>query len=110
LKIVVDLAVKNDPGAAVLIGDGLLASGQIDDREAAHAETDATVYVKAVFVRTAVPDRLAHARQQRFVHGFSVMIYYAYDSTHCRKNLFDEPKQIKAASLSTVKYQTIELC
>ncbi len=68
-EIVVDLAVENDPGGAILVVDGLLPAFQVDDGEAAHGEADRAVDVKTVVVRPAMADRLVHAGQQRFVNG-----------------------------------------
>src|SRR5215813_5492430 len=62
-EIVVDLAVEDDPRAAVLIVNGLLAALQIDDGEAAHGHADRTIYVAAVLVGTAMPDRVVHPRE-----------------------------------------------
>ncbi len=85
-EIVVDLAVEDDPRAAILIVDGLLAALQIDDGEASHRESDGTVDVKTVLVGTTMPDRLAHPRQQLLVNRFSVVSNNAYNSTH--KNVY----------------------
>jgi len=63
LEIVVDLAVEDDPRAAVLVVNRLRSAFEIDDREAAHSEADRAVDVKAVVVGTAMPDRVAHAQQ-----------------------------------------------
>ena len=54
---VVDLAVVDDPGAAVFVEDGLVAAGEIDDAEAAHAEARAIGDIDAFIVRAAVHDR-----------------------------------------------------
>jgi len=41
LPEVVDLAVEDDPDAPVLVGDRLIAAGEVDDGEPSHAETGA---------------------------------------------------------------------
>jgi hypothetical protein len=73
LKIVVDLAVEDYPRRTFLIVNWLLAALQVDDGQAAHSETNGPINVKAIVVRPAVPDRIAHARQQLFVDRFPVI-------------------------------------
>ena len=41
--VVVDLAVENYPGRAILIVNGLLSALQVDYRQAAHAKPDRTM-------------------------------------------------------------------
>ena len=61
LAKVVDLAVEDDPDAAVFVGDRLVSPADVDDREAAHGEADmARILVTAVAVRAPVHDRLVH--------------------------------------------------
>jgi len=72
-EIVVDLAVENNPGSPFLVVDGLFTTLQIDDRQPAHAQADATINVKAIIVRTAVLDRIAHPGQQLLVDSFTVI-------------------------------------
>jgi hypothetical protein len=42
-----------------------VAAGDVDDREAAHAEQQLIVDVRAFVIRPAMQDGAAHARQQR---------------------------------------------
>src|SRR5262249_1140205 len=58
---IVDLAVENDPDRLVFVVDGLLATGEVDDAEAAHAEAYGATNVDALVSGVAVNDRLAHA-------------------------------------------------
>ena len=51
---VVTLAVVNDPSAAIFVEDGLMASGEIDDREAAHAKASAVGHVNSFIVRYTI--------------------------------------------------------
>src|SRR3954470_21716832 len=60
LAIIVDLAVENDGVAAGLVGDGLLAAAEIDDREAPHAERAAVIEELAVVVGAAMEDGTIH--------------------------------------------------
>jgi hypothetical protein len=54
--VVVDLAVEHQPQAFIFIGHGLVASREVDDAQAAEAQTDASVVrdVSAVGVGAAV--------------------------------------------------------
>src|SRR5208337_5514903 len=63
---VVNLAVENDPCAAVFVEDGLMASGEVDDGEAAHAETGAVGDVESLIVGAAVHDLFAHVVHESF--------------------------------------------
>jgi hypothetical protein len=60
----------------------LLAALQIDNREAAHGETNRTVDIESIVVGTAMPNRIAHASQQRFVNRFPVVSNESNDATH----------------------------
>ena len=62
LVMVVDLAVEHDDDRAILVEDRLLASGDVDDAQAAHAERDAVITRRSVLRRPGpVLDRGAHA-------------------------------------------------
>ena len=52
--VVVDLAVEDDVGAAVLVGDGLITRLEIDDAQARHAEGHPPVDVIPDGVGTAM--------------------------------------------------------
>jgi hypothetical protein len=81
---VVDLAVVNDLGAAVFVEDGLMASGEVDDAEAAHAETGAVGDVESLIVGAAVDDLLAHVVHESFGDvALASCAHYSGDSTHC---------------------------
>ena len=74
LLVVVDLAVEDDDDAAVLVEQRLLAGREVDDRQAAVAEADARLDVKAAFVGAAMVLRSrscarARARDRRAVRG-----------------------------------------
>src|SRR5688500_1891863 len=59
-RVVVDLAVVGDPDGVVLVGQRLMAAGEIDDAEAAVAERRVAVDVQAGAVGSAVRDDVAH--------------------------------------------------
>jgi hypothetical protein len=59
-RVVVDFTIEDDPDGAILIADGLMSSGQIDDAETAHAEPNATLGVNPIVIGTAMHHRVAH--------------------------------------------------
>ena len=60
LAVVVDLPVLNHVDAAILVGDGLVAAFEVDDREPPHREPHRAVHERALAVRPAVSHGLAH--------------------------------------------------
>src|ERR1700730_6564390 len=67
LTVVIDLAIENNPGGAVLIVDRLLAACHIDDRHPPHAQAHALAEVEAVIIRAAMAYGLTHACQKCLV-------------------------------------------
>ena len=63
LRVVVDLAVLDDDARAVLAGDRLIASGEVDDREPPRRERDRPIDVLTRAVGTAVEERGAHGSE-----------------------------------------------
>ena len=63
LAKVVDLAVGDDLDVAGLVQDRLLPAREIDDGEAAHAETDAGQRDAALLVRAAMVQHAHHASE-----------------------------------------------
>jgi len=57
---VVDFSVEDDPRIAFLVEYGLMASRDINNREAAHAETGAVDDIDAFVIGAAVHNRFAH--------------------------------------------------
>src|SRR2546421_5117771 len=80
--VVIDLAIENNPGCAILIVDRLLAAFHIDDRQPSHAQAHTLVEVEAVIIRAAMFYRLAHPGQKRLVHEGAVILDDAYNATH----------------------------
>ena len=64
-RVVVDLAVEDDPHAAVFVRQRLLSRAQVDDAEAAMGERRVGVAVQPGFVRTAMRDDVAHPHGAR---------------------------------------------
>src|SRR5689334_4501380 len=62
-EVVVNLAVENDPGSAIRVVNRLLPVGEIDDRQAAHRQTNPIAEIKSIVVRTAMTNSVVHARK-----------------------------------------------
>jgi hypothetical protein len=60
--MVEDLAVEHDPEAVVLVGHGLLAGGNVDDRESGVPESGMLIPIQAELVRATVALSPDHAR------------------------------------------------
>ena len=56
LRVVVDLAVEDDPDAVVFVGQRLLTGGEVDDAEPPVRKPGEGVAVEARFVGTAMGD------------------------------------------------------
>jgi hypothetical protein len=57
---VVYLAVEDDPDRLILVVDGLVATGKVDDAQATHAYLRLPVGIDALVVGAAMHDQLAH--------------------------------------------------
>ena len=60
LAVVVDLAVEDDPDAAVLVLHRLMAAGAVDDGQPAVTERRVRIGKHAAAVRAAVPEAVGH--------------------------------------------------
>src|SRR5580704_14589652 len=78
-EIVIDFSVEDRPHRVVFIVDGLLATGNIDDAQPAHAQTNRAPNIQTFIVRSAVHNRLAHAV---YVRGFDRFPVSAYDARY----------------------------
>src|SRR6266478_1001133 len=88
LAIVVDFAVENNPGGAVLVMNWLRATGEVDDGQPPHPQAYGAVEIEAVVIGSTVTHGVCHARQQRTVNIQSVTTNNSYNSTHtleCRR-------------------------
>src|SRR3989442_9732256 len=82
-RVVVNLAVVDDPARFVLVGHGLLPAGDVDDGEPPVAEADRPLRPEALAVRPSMTEHVTHALEQRLVHGFArAQVDDADDSTH----------------------------
>ena len=80
---VVNLAVENDPCAAIFVEDGLMASGEVDDAEPAHAETSAVGDIESLVVGAAIHDLVAHMVHESFGDvALASCAHHSSDSTH----------------------------
>ena len=85
LSEVVDLAVEDDPDCPVLVGQRLIAGGEIDDAETPMAEADAGADEEAVGVRSPVRDDRCHRCQTLAIdRPCRVEIEFAGDAAHLR--------------------------
>src|SRR5678815_2330754 len=82
LEVVIDFTVKDDPGCAITVVNGLLTTLEVNDRQASHRQTDRAIDVESVFVGTTVTNCLVHPSQQSLVNRFSVVSNESYDATH----------------------------
>src|SRR5882724_8860485 len=85
---VVDLAVQDDPDCFLCIRHRLVASGQIDDRETAKAETNRAIEKVALVVGTAMPNLFGHSPNRvRFDRLVPDKVKLAADAAHCLEKL-----------------------
>ena len=81
---VVDLPVEDDANCAVLVGDRLIAVGEVDDRQSAMCKPHASVGPDALCVGTTMRNRARHPTKKTFVDGaIRVLEKYSGDSAHC---------------------------
>jgi hypothetical protein len=59
VAVVVNLSVVDDRARAILVEDGLVAAGNVDDGQAPHPQADLIVYEESVVVRPAVANGVA---------------------------------------------------
>src|SRR4051812_33249232 len=71
ITVVVDLAIEHDDYGAVLIEYRLLSTTEIDDAEAAVAETDVVFDEIAVIIRAAMRLSRGHALDESTIDVFS---------------------------------------
>jgi hypothetical protein len=56
LHIVKDLTIKDDPQGSILIADGLLTGGQVDNAQASIPQSNGHIPVDAKLIWPPVPD------------------------------------------------------
>ncbi len=60
ISVVIDFAVVSNIKRAVFVGHWLMTGSDVNDAQAAVAQTDAIVYIDPFIVGTAVSDHIAH--------------------------------------------------
>ncbi len=80
--IVVALTVEDDPDALILVGDRLVATAHVNNRQTAYGQTHARIDVEAVAVGAAVGDSRIHPFEQRALRLALVRIGYSTNATH----------------------------
>jgi hypothetical protein len=61
---------------------GLLATGKVNNRETPHSQADRPLDVKAILIRPAMFDALAHAPEQGLIDLGTTTVNNSDDSTH----------------------------
>jgi hypothetical protein len=82
LTVVVDLAIEHDRDGAILVEDGLVAGGQVDDPESLDPKADARRDVQTTGVRPAVLQRLTHPFEHASLGRPTVTSGLSDDSAH----------------------------
>jgi len=68
LRVIVDLAIEDNPDCPVFIADGLIPGGEVDDAQPPHANANWTFDVYSFVVRSAMKHGLAHVAEDRSIH------------------------------------------
>ena len=79
---VVDFTIADHPQRTVCVRQRLMSAGEVDDRQAAHADRARAVRVEALVVGPAMRGDARHGRQQRRVGGLAVKLEDAEDTAH----------------------------
>jgi hypothetical protein len=82
LAVVIDFAVENYPGGAVLVVNRLLSALKIDDGQPAHTQANRSIEVEPVVVRAPMTNGFAHPSQQSFVNVSSITPNDSCYTTH----------------------------
>ena len=80
--VIEDFAVVDDPQAAVLVGHRLLASGQVDDAQAAMAQMSPSVLMVTEGIGTAMLQHRCHALYDGGLRIAGTARYKACDPAH----------------------------
>ena len=95
---VVNLAVEDDPHAAVVVGQRLIATLQIDDGQSSESQADASTLVEPTPVGTAMMQRPDHPRQQLTIDRLlSVVGEDSGETAHRRVNVANVAKRGREA-------------
>src|SRR5437764_4677308 len=72
--------------------DRLMTALQIDNREAAHSESDAIAKIKSVVIRSPMADRIVHAGEQFAVDLRAITTNNACYATHLNLIMKSKPE------------------
>ena len=100
IGMIEDFAVVGDPQRAVLVGHRLGAGRQVNDAQAAVAESHAIVFVEAVTVRAAVADDVGHAANRRRAFSAAIRHHRPRDAAHVSKADRSRPARIPVRRLA----------
>jgi hypothetical protein len=60
LSVVVDFTIEDHPDGAIFIVDGLMPTSQVNNAQAAHADSQVAIYQGAFIIRPAMLDDVQH--------------------------------------------------
>ena len=83
--VIKDFSVEDDELGSILIGHGLVATGDIDNGKAAETKGGPGVAIVTGIIGSAVADGVRHALDDRGRVG-RLNSYESYDSTHERRD------------------------
>ena len=75
--VVVDFSIKDKGDRLIFVGERLIATGDIDDAQAAHGQADIAVDEVAGAVRSTMPQPVVHRPQQLLCDGLAVKMDYS---------------------------------
>jgi hypothetical protein len=82
-RMIVNLTVEYNPNGAVFIANGLMTSGDVDNTQAPHTDSNAALGVHALVVGAAVDHRGAHSPEDAFIHPHVPISFdYTSNSAH----------------------------
>jgi hypothetical protein len=85
--VVVNFTIEYYGNGAVFIVQGLMTAFDVDDAQAAHAQSDFSIHENAGVVGTAMEDRLTHCRKTRpnWIGRVSGPVVEPHNSAHQRQ-------------------------
>ncbi len=98
IAVVVDLAVEDDPDAAVLVLHRLMAAGAVDDGQPAVTERGVRIGKHPAAVRAAVPEAIGH----RIDRGANIGVQCIRDRDHAADSTHDCIAPVSRRRVTTV--------
>ena len=82
-KVVIDFSIEDDENALIFVKNGLMATSQVNNREATHTQGNSIAYPGSLVVWSAVANDLAHAIYELFcVATAAFYVNKSSNSTH----------------------------